>query len=434
MMKIHKWIALVAAAVSLVSFAGVNEKPNILLIVADDLGYGDLSVQGCKDFKTPHIDSIAKQGMRFTDAYVTCPVCAPSRAGMLSGRWQDRFGFHGNPAPHAEWGLPLEETTMADVLQGAGYRTAIFGKWHLGEDPGYRPLDRGFDEFYGFLSGMHSFWNANDSFWGPIVEGDAKPAPLEQYLTFELADRACEFIEKQNDNPFFVYLSFNAPHTPLEAPKRYLRKTKHIDDERRTVCAAMILALDDAVGEVLDSIEEAGVEENTLVIFMSDNGAALIPGSSMNGGDNGPLRGSKAQLWEGGIRIPFFAKWPGKIPEETVNSTPIISLDLFPTFGKLAGADFQGLELDGVDLMPVLASAEKTLPERDLFWKFYDTQSAVRRGDMKWTRVDRESGFFNVVDELDESTDLSAKYPEKLDVLKSRWKKWNERNAAPIQP
>ena len=412
---------------------GQVERPNIVLILADDLGYGDLSVQGCTEFSTPHIDSIAEQGMRFTDAYVTGPVCAPSRAGLLSGRWQDRFGFHGNPAPKADWGLPVEETTLADVLKTAGYRTAIFGKWHLGEAKGYRPLERGFDEFYGFLSGKHSYWNANDDFWGPIVEGNAKPAELNQYLTFELADRACDFITVEKNNPFFLYLSFNAPHAPMEAPDEYIGKAAHIERLDRKLCAAMIMALDDAVGQVLECIQHAGIEKDTLVVFMSDNGAPTIPGSDRNGGSNGALRGSKAQLWDGGIRVPFMIRWSGRVSAGTVNCTPIISLDLFPTFGNLAGTDIPP-NLDGTDLTGLITGAGNTLPKRDLFWKFYHPQSAVRSGELKWTKVDQASGFFNVTTDLSESQDLSVQQPEVMKQLQFRWQKWNEKNESPIHP
>ena len=431
-----KKIVLVATAIPAFYFAQANEKPNIVFILADDLGYGDLSLHGCTEFKTPHMDSIAQRGVRFTDAYVTCPVCAPSRAGLLSGRWQDRFGFTGNPAPNAKWGLPLTETTMADVLKAAGYRTAVFGKWHVGDAPGYRPLDRGFDEFYGFLSGMHSYWNADDPFWGPIVEGDAEPAKLEKYLTFELADRACDFITRHSPpatTPFFLYLSFSAPHTPMEAPKRYLERTTHIKDPLRTVYAAMVMAMDDAIGQVLDCIRKEGLEENTMVVFMSDNGGALLDGAARNGASNAPLRGSKAELWEGGVRVPFFVKWPGKIPGGTVNQTPVISLDLFPTFGKLAGAGLPE-NLDGTDLTGLMTGARESLPDRDFFWKFYDTQSAVRSGDLKWSRVEPASGLFDVAADPGETTDLSAQYPEKLQQLRQRWQKWNQKNAASIHP
>lgn len=407
-------------------------RPNIVFILLDDLGYGDLSIHGCEDFKTPNMDSIAEQGMRFADAYVTCPVCAPSRAGMMSGRWQDRFGFRENPAPNAHWGLPLTESTLADTLKSAGYRTAIFGKWHIGEDEGYRPLDRGFDEFYGFLSGMHSYWKANDPFWGPIVEGDAQPAPLEQYLTFELADRGVDFIKRSAQEPFFLFLSFNAPHTPMQAPKKYLRKASHIEDEMRRTCAAMVMALDDAVGDVLDAIRSEKIEEKTVVVLMSDNGGALIPGSSQNGADNGPLRGSKAQLWEGGVRVPFFVKWPGTVPAGTVNSTPVISLDLFPTFGSLAGAELPP-DLDGVDLWSLIQGKGQTLPERGFFWRFYDTQSAVRFGDIKWTRVDAEQGLFDLASDIGESENLIEKTPEILQQLRQRWKKWHSKNGKPIE-
>jgi len=408
-------------------------KPNIVLIVADDLGYGDLSIQGCKEISTPHIDSIAQAGIRFTNGYVTCPVCAPSRAGLMSGRYQDRFGFTGNPEAGAKWGLPAGEQTIASVLKAAGYRTAAFGKWHLGEEPQYRPTARGFDEFYGFLSGMHSYFKAEDPKWGPIVRGDAEPAKLDKYLTFKLADEACAFVESAKDNPFFLYLAFNAPHTPMEAPPEYLAKTKRIKDPRRTVYAAMVMALDDAVGQVLKSIHDAGIEETTLIVFLSDNGGATIDGSERNGSSNAPLRGSKAQLWEGGIRVPFFISWPEKFSAGQVIDAPIISLDLFPTFAALAGAEVPG-NCDGLDLSELLRGEIKKLPARDFFWRFYDTQAAVRSGDMKWVRIAPDRGLYNISEDCAESKNMLPGSSAEAGRLSARWQEWDRKNVREILP
>ena len=408
-------------------------KPNIVLIVADDLGYGDLSIQGCKEFSTPNIDSIARNGIRFTSAYVTCPVCAPSRAGLLTGQYQDRFGFTSNPEPGAKWGLPKNEATIASVLKSAGYRTAAFGKWHLGEEPQYRPTARGFDEFYGFLSGKHSYWKADDPEWGSIVCGDAEPAKLDKYLTFKLADEACSFVKSAKDNPFFIYLAFNAPHAPMEAPPDYLAKTKQIKDRRRAVYAAMVLALDDAVGQVLAGIRRAGIEENTLVVFLSDNGGATIVGSDENGASNAPLRGSKAELWEGGIRVPFFISWPDKISAGQVIDTPIISLDLFPTFAALAGADIPD-NRDGLDLSELLRGETRRLPSRDLFWRFYDTQVAVRSDDMKWVCVAADKGLYNISEDCAESNNLMEHSGAEVEKLRTLWQTWDQKNIRQVMP
>ena len=425
------------AAVLLGGFAMQNAaaavKPNIVLIVVDDLGYGDLSIQGCKEFSTPQMDSIAENGIRFTSAYVSAPVCAPSRAGFMTGRYQDRFGFTENPAPAAKWGLPKDETTLASALKAAGYRTAIFGKWHLGEEPQYRPLARGFDEFYGFLSGRHSYWKANDPEWGPIVRGDAEPAKLDKYLTFQLADEACAFVESAKDNPFFLYLAFNAPHAPMEVPPEYLKRTNQIKDPRRAGYAAVVLALDDAVGQVLDEIRRAGLDENTLIVFFSDNGGAILPQSDMNGACNAPLRGSKAQLWEGGIRVPFFASWAGKIPAGSVSDVPVISLDLFPTFAALSGAAAPA-NLDGLDLSDLLCGKTKQLPERNLFWRFYDTQSAVRSGDLKWVRVAPDNGLYNLYEDCAESNNLMDRSGAEVEKLRTLWKSWDQSNLRTILP
>ena len=426
-------IALLGAACT-VRGAESAPRPNIVLIVADDLGYGDLSIQGCTEFSTPYIDSIAENGIRFTSGYVTCPVCAPSRAGLMTGRYQDRFGFLLNPLPGEKWGLPIGEKTIASVLKESGYRTALFGKWHLGEEPCYRPLNRGFDEFYGFLAGMHLYLKEDDPEWGPIVRGDAEPAKLDKYLTFKLADEACTFIESAKDKPFFLYLAFNAPHIPhFEAPPEYLAKTKHIKDTRRASYAAVLMALDDAVGQVLKSIRNTGIEENTMIVFLSDNGGAILEESGRNWANNTPLRGGKAELWEGGIRVPFFVSWPGKVTAGQVINVPIISLDLFPTFATLAGADVSG-GCDGLNLAELLFGKANSLPARNLFWRFFDTQAAVRSGDIKWICVDQARGLYNVFEDCAESNnfiDIPGAETEKFRVL---WQSWDQHNLRQILP
>jgi arylsulfatase A-like enzyme len=419
-----KWMIGIASAIQAVSFAQAGVKPNILLIMADDLGYADLSVHGQEQFATPHIDALAETGVRFTDGYVTAPICAPSRAGMMTGRDQNRFGFDGNPSPGCHWGLPPSETTFARVLQHFGYRTAVYGKWHLGDRPGMQPNDHGFDDFYGFLSGMHDFFEADDPEWGPMMR-NREPAALDQYITFQLADEAIRFIRGKSDDPFFCFLSFNAPHIPLQAPQEYIDRMAHIKDDERRLYAAMVVAMDDAVGEVMAALRESGQEGNTLVVFLSDNGGALLPGAARNGAVNLPLRGGKAQLWEGGIRVPFFIRWPGRIEPGQVVSAPITSLDLAPTFLELAGLPtpsvYEGASLAG----PLLGKGD--WPQgRTFYWRFTgDFQFAIRDGDLKLVKVDREHGLFNVREDLSETVNLAEPSDPRRQAIRRKWDAWH---------
>ncbi|MCX6908686.1 MAG: sulfatase-like hydrolase/transferase [Verrucomicrobia bacterium] len=422
---------LLAPLVSLHSADVLAQKPNILLIVADDLGYGDVSAYGCKDFNTPHLDSIAKAGMRFTSGYVTAPVFGPSRAALMTGRHNCRIlPFEGNPSHGSDTGLPLEHKTMADHLKTAGYRTAALGKWHLGETPQHHPMSRGFDEFFGFLSGMHSYFKAEDAAWGPLLRGREK-TELKDYLTFALADEACAIIRRPSPAPFFLYLAFNAPHVPLEAPENYLAKTAHLADRKRRLNAAMILAMDDAVGRVLAALRESGRADNTLIVFLSDNGAALIKGSAENGGSNAPLRGSKAQLWEGGIRVPFFVQWPGHIAAGGVSDTPVSSLDLLPTLLAAANSSHHASRdesLDGLNLLPWLEGKAEPPTREHFFWKFGANQFAIRGGDMKLVRVGADKGLFNVRQDISETTDRTEARAILARQLEAAWKKWDAGN------
>jgi len=411
--------------------AGEAVRPNIVLIVADDLGYADLGIHGSGEIATPQIDSIARSGVRFTNAYVSAPVCAPSRAGLLTGRWQDRFGFEGNPEPGAGWGLPVGEKTLADRLKAAGYATAVFGKWHLGEKPEFHPNNRGFDEFFGFLSGMHSYFKANDPQWGAILRGN-DPVELDKYLTLAIADESASFISRHKDKPFFLYAAFNAPHTPLEAPKNYLTRVSHITDPKRRTYAAMVQALDDGVGTILESIRQSGLEDKTVVFFISDNGGPILEGAATNGSKNDPLRGGKAEVWEGGIRVPFFIRWPGHLPGGRVLDDPVISLDILPTALALAGAP-EDASLDGSNLLPWI-DGKNPAPERGpFFWKFYD-QLAVREGTTKLVRpsAGKNLELYDLKADISESQDLAATEKERASDLKVRFDKWNSTNGKPL--
>lgn len=428
-MKIKYFVVFFALLLGAVA-AAYADKPNILLILVDDLGYADLGVQGCKDFTTPNIDSLAKNGVRFASGYATSAVCAPSRAGLMSGRYQDRFGFQGNPEHGASWGLPLTEKTIADRLRPAGYRTAAFGKWHFGEKPQWHPMSRGFDEFFGFLSGMHDYFKTDDPRWGSIMRGRER-AELKKYLPFALADEACGFIDRQPEQPFFIYLAFNTPHTPLQAPEDYLQKVSQITDKRRQTYAAMVLALDDAIGQVLNKLRAKKLEENTLIFFLSDNGGPLIAGGCPNGSRNDPLRGGKLQLWEGGLRVPFFIQWQGHLPAGRTMAEPIISLDITPTVVAAAGVTIQPeWKLDGRNLLPLLEGKEEHLPRSEFFWKFGGDQFAVRNGDWKLVKVHADKGLFNLSQDISETTDHAAERDSSAQGLRAAWNQWEAQNVS----
>jgi arylsulfatase A-like enzyme len=304
--------------------------PNIVLLVADDMGYGDIGVHGSKDIPTPNIDALARGGVRFTDGYVTGPYCSPTRAGLLTGRYQQRFGHEFNLGVGGQFGLPLSESTLADRLRAAGYRTALFGKWHLGAGEKFHPMSRGFDEFFGFLGGGHSYLDVAAESNNPLLDG-RKPATSVTYLTDTLADRAVDFIRREKARPFLLYLAFNAVHTPMHATDKYLARFTQIQDSQRRTYAAMLSAMDDAIGRTIAEIRDQQLEENTLIVFISDNGGPTMMGTSVNASSNGPLRGSKRQTWEGGIRVPFIVRWKGHVPEGKTDARPVIQLDVLPT-------------------------------------------------------------------------------------------------------
>lgn len=403
-------------------------RPNILLIVADDLGYGDLGVHGGKEIPTPHIDSIAAQGVRCSSGYVSGPYCSPTRAGLLTGRYQQRFGHEFNPggAPAQSFGLNLKEVTLPAVLKDAGYVASIVGKWHLGNAPQFHPLQRGFDHFFGFLGGAHPYVPGPTPA-NPILRG-TKVVDEKEYLTTAFEREALAFLDshkaaaKENAKPFFLYLPFNAVHTPMQATPESLAGFDKITDERRRNYAGMLTAMDQAIGKVLARLKEHQIEDNTLVVFISDNG-----GPPANGSLNTPLSGQKATTWEGGIRVPFFVKWPGHLPAGVVYEKPVIQLDLFPTFLAAAGAAVPTkAPLDGVNLLPYFSGTEKNDPHERLYWRFGE-QRALRQGDWKLlkARGDAQAQLFNLATDISESKNLAAVEPEKLKELQAAWDEWN---------
>jgi len=409
------------------------EKPNIVLLLADDLGYGGLGIQGCPDIPTPNIDSIAKNGVRFTQGYVTCPICAPTRAGLLTGRYQQRFGFETNPGPEAgaadNFGLPRSEPTLAERLKRLGYSTGMFGKWHLGYKADLQPTRRGFDEFLGFLSGAHSYLPGGRQNRGTSLLRGVEPVEEREYLTDALAREAVEFIDRRRGSPFFLYVPFNAVHAPLEAPEKYVDRFKGIQEGTRRMHAAMLAALDDAAGRILAKIRESGLEEQTLIIFLSDNGGPTAQTTS----SNAPLRGEKGQVLEGGIRVPFMMQWKGRIAPGRVDDRPVSSLDIHPTALAAAGAAISPeWKLDGVDLLPFLAGKRSDSPHETLFWRMGRARRAVRHRELKlvWPGSDQPE-LYDLSSDPGEARDLAGKMPRDVARLRSLWDAWDRELMAP---
>ena len=423
-----------------------HAKPNILVILADDLGWGELGCQGfTKEIPTPNIDSIAKNGVRFTSGYVSGPYCSPTRAGFMTGRYQQRFGHEFNPGPAEaavkNFGLPLRETTIGNRLKDAGYTTGWFGKSHLGYEPEFHPLKRGFDEFYGFLGGARSFFDAPAD-RSPMLRG-TEPAGKFEYTTDALAAETASFVERNKEKPWFAYLAFNAVHSPMEATEKYLNRFPNIADKKRRTYAAMQSALDDGVGLVLAKIREHKLEENTLIVFFTDNGGPTANNTS----GNGPLRGFKSQTWEGGIRVPFMMQWKREIPAGKVDDRPVIQLDILPTALAAAGVDLKPeWKLDGVNLLPFVTGKNFGTPHDALYWRFGD-QIALRAGDWKIVKGAGMSSvkaagsagkpdtagaeLYNLKDDIGEKNNLTENNPEKLKKLAAMWEKWNADNIDP---
>jgi arylsulfatase A-like enzyme len=429
-----------ATSLALPATGGAAEakKPNVLIIVGDDMGYADVGFHGCQDIPTPHLDRLAASGVRFTNGYVSGPYCSPTRAGLLTGRYQNRFGHEFNPGGGIQ-GLPVTETTLADRLKAAGYVTGIVGKWHLGASPEMHPQRRGFDEFFGFLGGAHSYFLS-----AGILRGN-EPVDEMDYTTDAFGREAAAFIERHRARPWFLYLTFNAVHTPMEATDDRIAKFAGVEDRQRRTYDAMMLAMDEAIGRVLGKLADTGLEQDTLVMFLSDNGGPAMPGVTVNGSRNHPLRGSKRTTLEGGIRVPLVVSWPEHLTPG-VYDQPVIQLDLHATALAAAGADVPPPgQLDGVDLLPFLRGAKTGAPHEALFWRFGE-QMAIRRGDYKLVRYDSNADtlsgarnqpvtaakLYRLSDDIGESKDLAAALPDKLQELQAQWDAWNATLVPPL--
>lgn len=444
-------------------------RPNVIVILADDMGNADVSSYGNPWIETRNIDSIGAEGVRFTDGYVSAPLCSPSRAGLITGRYQQRFGFEqqvssgafpelrpvrdedGKLAPlqgEAEFmrrGVPTSERTLGETFKAAGYTTGVIGKWHLGHAPQFLPTNRGFDYsnvFYGntslqyldvsspdYLSFKVDFHDeAELTAWTRAglngVRENGRLVEVNQYLLEYFRDRAVDFIEQNKNKPFMLYLPMNAPVPPLQVPVGYFEKLRTtIPNINERAYNALLLAQDQAVGAVLDKLRETGLDKNTIVVFLSDNGEALSrPGS------NAPYTAGKYSTHEGGIRIPFMIKWPGRIPAGTVYDKPVISLDILPTVAAAANVSTTGSQpLDGVNLLPFVEMEDAGAPHEALFWKL-GQESAVRMGKWKlWLNTKTgEAALYDIELDVAEKNDLSAQHPEIMADLMARYDRWNQ--------
>lgn len=414
-------------------------RPNIVLLLADDAGYADFGFQPVSEpdvaVLTPHIDSIAADGARFSDFYMSGAVCSPSRAGLLTGRYQDRFGHGRNiPPGYMGGGLSLEEVTVADRLRAAGYVTGCVGKWHLGYPEEYHPLKRGFDEFYGLLQGSRSYYPMEDPSPHKAIFEDREETAEEGYVTDRFGAAAVRFIEEHKAEPFFLFVSFTAPHGPLQAKPEDLElpALREIEDDRRRKYAGLVKALDDNVGEILAALERERLAEETLVIFTNDNG-----GQTSTGALNSPLRGRKGTMWEGGVRVPCAMRWPGVLAAGGVIEAPSIALDLTPTFCALAGEPaLDEAALDGVDLTPLLHGMESSPQPRSFFWRKTGSAGpiAVRRGRWKlvWEERDASPELYDLQTDLSESLDLAASQPELAEELLAELVAWEAQLIEPL--
>jgi arylsulfatase A-like enzyme len=468
-------IALLLSALT-ADIASAAEQPNIIVLFADDLGYGELSCQGNPEIPTPHIDSIAANGVRFTSGYVAGPNCSPSRAGLLTGRIPTRFGYEFNPTgalnEQPGFGLPPREVTIAETLQNGGYTTGLVGKWHQGGTADYHPFRHGFDEFFGFLHEGHYFvpppykgvttmlrrktlpggltgrWiGSKDLIYtdhmrgnepdydadNPITRG-GQPVVETEYLTDALTREAVDFIDRHDDKPFFLYLAYNAVHSPLQGADAYMEKFSHIEDIHRRIFAAMLSNMDDSVGAVMAQLRKSGLEENTIVFFLSDNGGPTRELTS----SNLPLRGSKGEMYEGALRVPFMMQWKGTIPAGQTYEKPVSSFDIYAT----AAANSEGVIapklVEGVDLVAFVTGKKTGTPHETLFWR-QGGRSGLRHGDWKLVRMGgrKEPGkapweLYDLSKDLSEKTNLAKSNLERLTELVELWEKMNGEMAEPL--
>ncbi len=409
-------------------------KPNILIILSDDLGYADVGFQGSKEVATPHLDALAKSGVRCTSGYVTHAFCSPTRAALLTGRYQQRFGHEYNPVYDPldlTEGLPLTERLLPQFMKEAGYVTGWVGKWHLGSSPAHSPWRRGFDETFGFIGGGHQYidWTPNERQYTLPITRNGQPVDVKEHITTAFGNEASAFVRRHSGNPWLLYLAFNAPHGPHEPTAPREARFAGIEPARRRKCLAQISLLDDAVGDVIRALAQSGQSERTLVFFLSDNGGPVLVAAK-----NDPLRGSKGSLYEGGVRVPFVVSWPGHLPVGTTYDAPVSSLDIFATAVALAGVAVPpGKKYDGVNLISYLTGQSKKPPHDRLFWRTEGGQAlAVREGRWKLLRQkDKPAELFDLASDISEGRDLAAREPEVAKRLSQAIDAWDKELVPP---
>lgn len=425
-------IRLLVTVLSLFSFAALHgaDKPNIVFIMADDLGYGDVGCYGCEDIRTPNIDWLAAEGIRFTDFYANAAVCSPTRIAFITGRYQQRFGMD-NALYYQEMGrgLPPGGTTIATALRDAGYATGLVGKWHIGYDHERQPLQQGFDCFFGLLGGNHHYFEHMDRIGVHDLWLGNETVEREGYSTDLFTEEAIRFIRENRDRPFFLFLSHAAPHFPFQGPndrdKEVVPKKKSWQEGDRETYVAMVERMDEGIGDVLGELQKRDLVENTIVVFTSDNGGSVHA-------RNAPFSGKKSEIWEGGARVPCIARWPGRIEAGTETGELGITMDWTTTFLRLAGVDTLPEGEDGIDLTSVLTGDQK-LPERALFWrrkhgpkrKGFEEGIAVRKGD--WKLVDQKSGesfLFHLRKDPAEKENRLDEFPGRVKEMRRLAKRW----------
>jgi arylsulfatase A-like enzyme len=452
---------LILGGLLLAGCVGAAQKPNVLLIIADDLGYQDLGCYGVKDFETPNIDRIAASGIRFTDGYVTAPQCGPSRAGLITGMSQSRFGVTDNKH---DYGLPPREVVelLPEQMKAQGYTTGMVGKWHIGfryhpDDransgarPGHEPWERGFDYVFKIFAGSAQYFPYKtpdfraENGWIKHLqekcEGSAEPVyladlPKSTYMTDIFTERGVDFIKRHTEEPWFLYLSYTAPHGPMQPKADKFKKYEHIKNGTRRKFVAMMDSLDEGIGNVLDTLEQTGQLENTVVWFLSDNGGVAVDSKQWNGSRCDPFSGAKGDIFEGGIRIPFMVSWPGKLPQGKVVSDPVTALDILPTCLAVAGKDRVAAIHEGRNLLPWLEGA-RAYPAKDLFWTWRGEYHAVRMDTLKEIRNGRsvksadgtEIPKHNFVDLASNPAELAGEHalqnPEQKQLLSKRLDAW----------
>lgn len=426
-----KLIALIVLCLSLSSYA---QKPNILVFFVDDMGYSELGCYNPKtDLRTPNIDKLAENGVLCSDGYVTAPQCSPSRAGIITGYYQQRFGHEANPETRDRntFGLDRSIRTLGDYMRVAGYKTGYVGKWDLGRKYEDNPEQRGFDYYYGAVVGARHYPPKNH---GPLfnrtTRGHDTIVKETLYHTHQLTVGVQEFIDDNKDNPFFMFVSYTAPHSPFEATEESIAKNKHIANNERRTYAGMVTALDVDIGKIMQQLRRYGLEDNTLVFFISDNGA---PRHGPASGNNLPLRGDKGDLFEGGIRVPYIVQWKGGgLPAGTKCHRPVSALDLLPTMLTVAGSDIPDL-LPGENIIPYLKGEGQEDPKDALYWRWMG-QRAVRDGDWKWISSPKKEvmGLFNLAEDQNEEKNLISTHPNKAKELEKLWQEWNSHNTEPL--